>query len=57
VQVSWAFFSGPSAFVVDLRAPGQGQPIRLQLDLRSGTWQVTRVWLPPELLGQANART
>jgi hypothetical protein len=57
VQVSWAFFSGPSAFVVDLRAPGQDQPIRLQLDLRSGSWQVTRVWLPPELLGQANART
>jgi hypothetical protein len=57
VQVSWAFFAGPSAFVVDLRAPGQDAPIRLQLDLRHGFWQVTRVWLPPELLGQANTRT
>jgi hypothetical protein len=57
VQVSWAFFAGPSAFVVDLCAPGQATPIRLQMDLRGGTWQVTRVWLPPELLGQANSRT
>ena len=57
VQVSWAFFSGPSAFVVDLNAPGQASPIRLELDLRDGAWQVTRVWLPPDLLTQANART
>jgi Protein of unknown function (DUF2939) len=57
IQVSWAFFSGPAAFMVDLRAPGQDSPIRLQMDLRSGTWQVTRVWLPPELLGRANTRT
>jgi len=57
VQVSWAFFVSPSAFLVDLCAPGQTAPIRLQMDLRSGTWQVTRVWLPPELLGQANTRT
>jgi hypothetical protein len=57
VRVSWAFFSGPSAFVVDLQTPGQDVPIRLQLDLRMGAWQVTRVWLPLELLGQANTRT
>lgn len=57
VQVSWAFFAGPSAFVVDLSAPGQGTPIRLQMDLRNGAWHVTRVWLPPDLLGQANTRT
>jgi Protein of unknown function (DUF2939) len=55
VQVGWAFFASPSAFVVDLHAPGQATPIRLQMDLRSGTWHVTRVWLPPDLLGQANA--
>ena len=57
VQVSWAFFSGPAAFVVDLHAPGQDAPIRLEMDLRSGSWQVTRVWLPAELLGKANTRT
>lgn len=57
VQVSWAFFASPSAFLVDLNTPGQASPIRLQMDLRNGSWQVTRVWLPPELLGQANQRT
>ncbi len=57
LQVSWAFFSGPAAFSVDLTAPGQSEPIRLQLDLRGGAWQVTRVWLPAELLGRAKART
>jgi hypothetical protein len=57
VDVSWAFFAGPSAFVVDLSAPGQSTPIRLQMDLRDGTWQVTRVWLPADLLTQANSNT
>lgn len=57
VQVSWAFFASPSAFLVDLNTPGQAAPIRLQMDLRHGAWHVTRVWLPPELLGQANTRT
>jgi hypothetical protein len=57
VQVSWAFFASPSAFLVDLCTPGQSTPIRLQMDLRYGTWQVTRVWLPPELLNQAHTRT
>ena len=57
LQVSWAFFISPSAFVVDLSAPGQATPIRLQLDLRRGAWQVTRVWLPLELLAQAHERT
>jgi hypothetical protein len=53
VEMSWAFFASPTEFVVDLHAPGQDDPIRLQLDLRGGIWQVTRVWLPPEMLGQA----
>jgi len=57
IQVSWAFFASPSAFVVDLSSPGQAAPIRLQMELRDGTWCVTRVWLPLDLLGQANTRT
>jgi hypothetical protein len=54
VQVSWAFFIGPSTFLVDLTTPGEAGLIRLQLDLRGGAWEVTRVWLPPELLSGAN---
>jgi hypothetical protein len=57
VQVSWAFFAGPYTFMVDLSGQGQTDPIRLQMDLRDGAWHVTRVWLPPGLLTQANART
>lgn len=57
VHVAWAFFAGPTQFLVDLRAPGPTPPIRLRMDLRAGSWRVTRVWLPPELLAQANART
>ncbi len=57
VKVRWAFFAGPAAFVVDFHAPGLDGPIRLKMDLRDGIWQVTRVWLPPELVGYADART
>jgi len=57
VRVSWAFFAGPSAFAVELASPGQAAPIKLQMELRDGSWQVTRVWLPPRLLVEANART
>lgn len=57
VQVSWAFFTSPAAFLVDLIAPGASEPVRLQMDLRDGTWRVTRVWLPPELLGRTRSRT
>ena len=57
VQVAWAFFEGPRSFTVDLRAPGRPVPIRLQMELRGVTWRVTRVWLPPLMLAQANDGT
>jgi hypothetical protein len=57
VRVHWAFFSGPAEFLVALQPPGQSAPINLQMELRAGAWQVTRVWLPPDMLTQANART
>jgi hypothetical protein len=53
IEVSWAFFASPSQFVVDLRSPGAEEPIRVQMDFRGGAWQVTRVWLPVDLLSQA----
>ncbi len=57
VRVDWAFFDGPSGFVVDLSAPGQPTPIRLKMDFRDGGWQVTRVWLPRDLLAGGKTRT
>jgi hypothetical protein len=55
VHVNWAFFDDLTDFSVSLSAPGQREPIRLQMTLRDGAWQVRRVWLPAELL-QGNAK-
>ena len=57
LHVDWAFFDGPAGFTVALVTHGQTEPIRLQLQLQDGGWLVTRVWLPPAMLAQANART
>ena len=54
VRLSWAFFGSATEFLVSLRAPGQVEDIRVQLDLRGTQWRVTRVWLPVEMLRQAN---
>lgn len=56
VHINWAFFDAPTDFSVSITAPGQTDPIRLQMQLRHGEWRVRRVWLPADLL-QANAKT
>src|ERR1700677_2010362 len=50
VHVIWAFFDSPTTFTVSLQAPGQSEPVKLEMDLKDGEWQVQRVWLPTELL-------
>jgi hypothetical protein len=57
IHVDWAFFDSPTQFTVSLREQSLGEPIRLEMKLREGEWQVRRVWLPPELLTNAPART
>ena len=57
MQVEWAFFDSPTTFTVSLHAAGQRDAIRLQMELKDAQWQVTRVWLPSDLLNQANSRT
>ena len=57
MSVTWAFFRDPTDFVVSLYTPGQSEPIKLRMNLTDGGWQVTRIWLPPAMLDQANART
>jgi hypothetical protein len=56
-QIEWAFFDGPTGFVVTLRpaAPGMGA-IRIRLELQDSHWKVVRAWLPHELLMRANTR-
>ena len=50
-------FKIPSLRNVELTAPGQVQPIKLQMSLHNNGWRVTRVWLRSDLLDQANSRT
>ncbi len=57
VRVNWAFFESPTVFTVDLQPPDMREPIRMQMDLRHGTWQVRRVWLPEDMLRGEPART
>ncbi|HVZ10261.1 DUF2939 domain-containing protein [Rhodopila sp.] len=57
VSVDWAFFESPTVFTVDLRAQGVREPVRMELDLREGIWQVRRVWLPVEMLKGPPSRT
>lgn len=57
IQVNWAFFDSPTTFSISLQARGQAEPIRLQMDLRHGAWQVQRVWLPADLLANPGSRT
>ena len=58
VHVNWAFFDSATSFQISLSAPGQTDPIRLEMDLSHWHWQIDRVWLPADLLsGQGGART
>jgi hypothetical protein len=56
----WAFFDAPNSFRIALRPsaiPPNEPDMRLRLELRHGSWRVTRVWLPPSLLQAVNSRT
>lgn len=57
VHVNWAFFDSPTTFMISLQARGQTDPIKLEMDLRHGRWQVQRVWLPADLLTNSGSRT
>ncbi len=57
MHVDWAFFDDATDFVVSLDVPGQEGAVRLRMTLKDAQWQVTRIWLTPELLQEANART
>jgi hypothetical protein len=59
VRVTWAFFDTPTEFRIVLQpaANPARAPIALRMNLKHGRWEITRVWLPPEMLQQTNART
>ena len=55
--VSWAFFTSPAHFEVDVSVPGQAQPVRADLELAGIRWKVIRVWIPSTLLKQGHWTT
>ncbi len=57
MRVGWAFFESLTVFTVDLHASNISEPIRMEMDLIGGTWQVRRVTLPDEMLRGQPART
>nr|WP_294544002.1 DUF2939 domain-containing protein [uncultured Rhodopila sp.] len=57
VRVKWAFFDSPTTFLVSLQARGQADPIKLEMALHHGAWQVQRVWLPADLLTNSGSPT
>ncbi|MGH7210491.1 MAG: hypothetical protein ACREF1_03405, partial [Acetobacteraceae bacterium] len=53
VHVTWAFFESPETFTLWLRTPAGGaKPLKLRMELHDGSWKITRVWLPPDLLAR-----
>lgn len=56
VGLGWSFFDSPTQFTASITTPGT-EPIKVQLDLRNGAWQVTRVWLPTDMLDGSSSRT
>lgn len=57
LRIEWAFFDSPTQFLVDLHTASSTDPIRVEMDLKDGAWQVERVWLPPSMLSGQPART
>jgi hypothetical protein len=55
VHINWAFFESPGRFLASFNTPTH-KAIRLEMELRGASWQVTRVWLPPKLLASAEPR-
>lgn len=57
VHVRWAFFDSPTSFQVSMKAADEAEPIRMEMRLQHGVWQVDRVWLPVDLLSGRGDRT
>ncbi len=56
-SVTWAFFSRPDRFVVDVTVGGQTEPVRAELEFTGMRWRVNRVWIPGTLLKQGHWST
>jgi len=53
-SITWAFFSRPDRFIVDVTVAGQAKPVRAEMDFTGFRWMVRRVWIPETLLKQGH---
>jgi hypothetical protein len=56
-RVNWAFFDGPTRFLVRVRIDADPEPIRVAMELQGMRWRVRRIWLPGTLLERAGSGT
>lgn len=49
-SISWAFFSSPAHFTIDVSLAGHLEPIQAVLALKGLQWRVVRIRIPPALL-------
>lgn len=56
-HVEWAFFSGPTEFLVLVRSDAAAEPIRVEMALQGLRWKVRRIRLPLALLERAGSGT
>lgn len=50
MHVTWAFFTSPANFRIDIVTSGETTPIRVDMELHALTWQVKRVSFSPAWL-------
>jgi hypothetical protein len=53
-SITWAFFSRPDRFVIDVSVGGQTEPVRAEMEFTGIRWKVNRVWIPGTLLKQGH---
>ena len=55
--IDHAYFKSPTMFEVTLRDEDDDTHMRVRLELRRWHWQVTRIWVPQDLIERVSQRT
>lgn len=49
-SISWAFFSGPGRFAIDVTVSGHTEPVKAEMAFTGLRWKVMRIWIPATML-------
>ena len=53
-SITWAFFSSPSRFLIEVTVTGHAQPVKAEMAFTGFRWKVVRVWIPTTMLVQGH---